>query len=336
MRYSKLGRTGLKVSKISLGTANFGKGTSSGVNDWGVVNEKDAFEIMDYALDVGINFFDTANVYGGLNNRGLTETIVGNWFHQGGNRRERVILGTKVGRTFEQSIIDGPNNVEGLSLYKIRRHLEASLKRLQTDKIEIYTMHKSDLTVGWEEIWEAFEGAVRSGKVDYIGSSNHSSWEIMKAQEGARKRNFMGIVCEQHLYNPLNRIGEHELLPMALDQGIGVTLYSPLFRGLLGIDAFNLDKRPMTAEAKLFIQTYRATCEAFSKLCREIGEEEANVTLAWELSHPAVTSVIVAPCSISDLKSMLKAVEITLDASVMSRMDEIFPPYSTASPYFTK
>lgn len=333
MKYKKLGRSGLLVSRLCLGTANFGSGTSSGLSDWGGVDEKGAFEIMDYALEAGINFFDTANVYGGLCNRGLTETIIGKWFMQGGNRRERVVLATKVGRVFEQSTIDGPNNVEGLSIYKIRRHLEASLKRLNTDKIELYQMHKPDPTTSWDEIWEAFEGIVRSGKADYIGSSNHASWEIVKAQEAARRRNYMGLVSEQHLFTPLCRMAEHEMLPMALDQGIGVTLFSPLFRGVLGIDAFNTGKRPMTAEAMGFFEDYRATGEKYSKLCREIGEEEANVTLAWELSHAAITSVIVAPCSINDLKSMLRAVEISLDEGFMRRIDEIFPPIASASPY---
>lgn len=333
MKYGRLGRSGLYVSKICLGTANFGKGSSTGYGDWGVVPEKDAFRIMDYALDVGINFFDTANVYGGKSSRGLTETILGKWFRQGGNRREKVVLGTKVGRIFEQSDLDGPNNVEGLSLYKIRRHVEASLQRLQTDHLELIQMHKADVLTGWDEIWEAFEGLVRSGKVDYVGSSNHDAWQIMKAQECARKRNFMGLVSEQNLYTPLSRLPERELMPMAVDQGIGITIYSPLFRGFFGIDAFHPEKRAMNAESRTMFEKYQNQAKAFSGLCREIGETEANVTLAWELRQEAVASVIVAPTCIGDLESLLRCVELTLDEDVLQRIDEIFPAIPSVTPY---
>lgn len=333
MKYCRLGRSGMLVSKICLGTANFGIGHSSGFGDWGVVGEQDSFKIMDYALDNGITFFDTANVYGGIENRGLTETIIGKWFKLGGDRREKVVLGTKVGRIFERSDLDGPNNIEGLSIYKIRRHVEASLQRLQTDHVELIQMHKQDPLTGWDEIWEAFEGLVRQGKVDYVGSSNHDTWQIMKAQEAARKRNFMGLVSEQHLYTPLCRLPEHELLPMAKDQGIGITLFSPLFRGFFGIDAFNLGKREMNAESRTLFEKYRKEAEAFSTLCREIGESEANVTLAWELSHPEITSVIVAPTCIDDLKSLFRCIEITLDKTVLQRIDEIYPPIPDVNPY---
>lgn len=334
MKYCRLGRSGMLVSKICLGTANFGIGFSSGFGDWGVVGEKEAHEIMDFALDRGINFFDTANVYGGIENRGLTETIIGNWFKKGGNRREKVVLGTKVGRVFEKSDLDGPNNIEGLSLYKIRRHVEASLKRLQTDHVELIQMHKHDPLTGWDEIWEAFEGLVGSGKVDYIGSSNHDAWQIMKAQEAARKRNFMGLVSEQHLYTPLSRLAEEELLPMAKDQGIGITLFSPLFRGFFGIDAFHPEKREMTAESRKLFELYKKEAVSFSMLCREIGETEANVTLAWELSRPEIASVIVAPTCIADLESLFRCVEITLSEDVLKKIDEIFPPVPNVSPYF--
>lgn len=333
MKYCRLGRSGLQVSKICLGTANFGTGTSKGFGDWGVVGEKEAYKIMDFALDNGITFFDTANVYGGLENRGLTETIIGNWFKLGGNRREKVVLGTKVGRIFERSDLDGPNNVEGLSLYKIRRHVEASLKRLQTDHIELIQMHKTDPITSWDEIWEAFEGLVRGGKVDYVGSSNHDAWQIMKAQETARRRNYMGIVNEQHLYTPLCRLAEHELLPMARDQGIGITVFSPLLRGFFGIDAFHPEKREMNAESKRMFELYRKEAEAFSKLCREIGETEANVTLAWELSHPEITSVIVAPTCIDDLQSLFRCVDITLEEEVLKKIDAIFPQVQDVNPY---
>jgi aryl-alcohol dehydrogenase-like predicted oxidoreductase len=316
-----------------LGCANFGLGTSTGYHDWGIVPEKEAFKIMDYALDVGINFFDTANVYGPLEHRGMSEEIIGKWFKTGGNRRERTVLGTKIGRLYEKDTIDGPNNREGFSIYKIRRHLEASLRRLQTEKVELYQMHKHDPLTGWDEIWEAFEGTVRSGKTDYIGSSQHQAWEIVKAQGVAKQRGFMGLVNEQHLYTPFNRLAEHELFPMALDQGIGITLYSPLFRGALGIDMMFPLKRSMNAESKHNYELLREPLTAFSQFCHELGETPANVTLAWELRQPAITSVIIAPNSIEDLKELLRCLEINLDEAALKRMDEIFPALLEKNPY---
>jgi aryl-alcohol dehydrogenase-like predicted oxidoreductase len=335
MKYDKLGKSGLYVSKLCLGTGNFGTGKPTGdFGSFGNVAEPEAHKIMDFALDSGINFFDTANVYGGgPKNRGLSEEIIGRWFKQGGNRRERVVLGTKVGRIFENSDIDGPNNVDGLSLYKIRRHIEASLRRLQTEKVEMLQMHRLDISVDWSELWEAFEGVVRSGKVDYIGSSNSNAWEIVMAQYEAKQRNFMGLVNEQAMYNPLVRRPELELIPMAKKMGVGITLMSPLYRGLLGIDTFNMDKRPINNETESALKLFRPQIEEYSKLCHELGEEPANVTLAWELACPQITSVIIAPDTVDDLKNMLRAVEIKLDAEVMERIDDIFPPIPYITPY---
>ena len=333
MKYTRLGRSGLWVSKLCLGTANFGQGKTAGFHDWGVVNEEEAYKIMDCALESGINFFDTANVYGGIETRGMSEEIIGRWFKTGGLRRDRVILGTKVGRLFEFDCIDGPNNRIGLSLYKIRRHLEASLRRLQVEKVELYQIHKPDPDVGWDEVWEAFECEVRAGKVDYVGASNHGAWQLMKAQAVAHRRNFMGFVNEQHLYTPLNRLAEHELFPMAIDQGIGITLFSPLFRGALGIDMSNPGKRPMNPESAEHYHNYQEQLHKFGKLCGEIGETPANVTIAWELRQEAVSSVIFAPNSVEDLRELLRSLDITLDDSVLRRMDEIFPPLREADPY---
>jgi len=327
MKYGYLGRTGLKVSKLSLGTGNFGSGSSGGGN-WGCVSEKEAFKIMDAAIDAGINFFDTADVYGEKGQGGycgFAEEIIGKWFSQGGGRRQKVVLGTKVEREMEEDQFEGPNKPGGLSLYKIRRHFEASLKRLQTDHIELYQMHHVDRNAPWEELWEAFEGLVKQGRVDYIGSSNFAAWDIMKAQEAARKRNFMGLVNEQHRYNLLCRLPELEVLPAAIDQGIGITLWSPLVRGLLGVNMFQLDKHPLSDEVKRVLEKYRPQLTEFSKLCRDLGEKEANVALAWEIANPAIVAPVIGPGSLKDLQEMLRAVEIELDPSTMKRLDEIFP-----------
>lgn len=327
MEYCYLGRTGMKVSRLCLGTGNFGAGRSGGGN-WGCVDEREAHKIMDAALDAGINFFDTANAYGevgpgGYN--GLAEEIIGRWFAQGGGRRERVVLGTKVEREMTNDPYDGPNKPRNLSLYKIRRHFEGSLRRLQTDHIELYQMHHVDRHTSWDELWEAFEGLVKSGKVDYIGSSNFAAWDLMKAQEAARNRHFMGIVNEQHRYNLLCRTAELEVLPAAMDQGIGITLWSPLVRGLLGVDMFHLDKQPRSVEVMNVIEKYRKPLTEYSELCHDLGEEEANVALAWELHNPAITAPVIGPGCLKDLERMLRAVEIKLDESTLKRLDEIFP-----------
>lgn len=332
MKYCNLGRSGLKVSRLCLGTGNFGTGSAEKAN-WGTVGEKEAFEIMDAALDVGINFFDTANVYGGLGHRGLTEEIIGRWFAQGGGRREKTVLATKVGRVMEEDEYDGPNKPEGLSLYKIRRHFEGSLKRLQTDHIELLQMHKVDRNVTWDELWEAFEGLVRQGKLDYVGSSNSSAWDIMKAQYAAKDRHFMGLVSEQARYDLLGRLAELEIIPAVTDLGIGLTIFSPLVRGLLGIDMLQPISRPLSDVARRQMDVYKTQLIAFSKLCRDLGETEANVALAWTLSNEAVSSVIIGPCSVADLNALLRSVELKLDASTLERLDEIFPgsgPYNSS------
>lgn len=327
MQYTYLGRTGMKVSRLCLGTGNFGSGGNKDGN-WGCVDEKEAFRIMDIALDAGINFFDTANVYGEVGPGGYTgfsEEIIGRWFKQGNKRREKVVLGTKLEREMLTDTWDGPNMPRNLSLYKMRRHFEGSLRRLQTDHVELLQMHHVDRRTGWDEIWEAFECFVRDGKVDYIGSSNFAAWDMMKAQAAAERRGFMGLVNEQHRYNLLCRLPELEVLPCAADQGIGITLFSPLVRGLLGVNILQPEKHPMSDETKRVVEKYRPQLTAYSKLCHDLGESEANVALAWTLHNPAVTAPVIGPGSVEDLQELLRAVEIKLDESAMKRLDEIFP-----------
>ena len=314
MEYTFLGRTGMRVSRLCLGTMNFGVDT----------DEKTAFRIMDEALDAGINFFDTANIYGWGTNAGLTEKIIGRWFAQGGQRRERVVLATKVYEPISDPL-DGPNDVRGLSLYKIRRHLEGSLRRLQTDHVELYQMHHIDRRTPWDELWEAFETEVRLGKVDYIGSSNFAGWHLVKAQAAAKERHFMGLVSEQHRYSLLDRIPELEVLPAARDLGLGVIAWSPLAGGLLGGSALKSGAGARTAQQADRIAKHRAQLEKFSALCAELGEKEANVALAWVLAHPAMTAPIIGPRTVEQLRDALRAVEIRLDEATMRELDAIFP-----------
>ncbi|WEG14421.1 aldo/keto reductase [Pullulanibacillus sp. KACC 23026] len=321
MKYTQLGRSGMKVSQLCLGTMNFGP----------VTEEKEAFRIMDAALDAGVNFFDTANVYGGNERRGWTEEILGRWFAQGGNRREKVVLATKVYNPMNDAN-DGPNDERSLSAYKIRRHLEGSLKRLQTDHIELYQMHHIDRNVSWDELWEVFQSLVQQGTIDYVGSSNFAGWDLVKAQAAAKERHFLGLVSEQHKYSLLCRYPELEVLPAAKDQGIGVIVWSPLDGGLLGGNALNPEKGSRSANQTERIEKHRAQLEAFSKFCKEFGEQEADVALAWVLKQPAITAPIIGPRTIGQFEQALRAVEIEFDQAALDRLDEIFPGYGEA-PY---
>ncbi|WP_151734585.1 aldo/keto reductase ['Paenibacillus yunnanensis' Narsing Rao et al. 2020] len=312
MKYTYLGKSGLKVSRLCLGTMNFGPETE----------EREAFKIMDAALEAGINFFDTANVYGGEEHRGHTEEIIGRWFSQGGGRREKTVLATKVYSDMYDEL-DGPNSARGLSAYKIRRHAEGSLRRLQTDHIELYQMHHVDRNVSWDELWGAFENLVSQGKVGYIGSSNFAGWHIARAQGEAKARNFLGLVSEQHLYNLLERTPELEVLPAAAELGLGVIPWSPLAGGLLGRNA--LAKSGVRSARSAKLERHRPQLEQFSALCRELGEHEDQVALAWLLANPAVTAPIIGPRTLEQFEDSLRVTEIELDEETLKKLDEIFP-----------
>lgn len=313
MEYAKLGRTGMRVSRLCLGTMNFGVDTE----------EKEAFRILDAALEAGIQFVDTANGYGGRRS-GLTEEIVGRWFRQGGGRRERTVLATKVYGHMHDPL-DGPNREAGLSAYKIRRHLEGSLRRLGTDHIELYIMHHIDRSVSWDELWEAFETARQQGKIGYVGSSNFAGWDLAVAQGEAKARGMMGIVAEQHKYNLLCRLPELEVLPAAQGLGIGITVWAPLDAGLLGGNALRPDLGLRGPAQRERIEKHRGQLVAFSKFCKEIGEREDAVALAWLLHQPAVTSPIIGPRTLEQFERCLRALEVKLGPDAMAKLDEIFP-----------
>lgn len=314
MKYSYLGRSGLKVSQLCLGTMNFGVDT----------DEQEAYRIMDAALDAGINFFDTANIYGWGENSGRTEEIIGRWFAQGGNRREKTVLATKFYGDMHDAN-DGPNRASGLSAYKLRRHLDASLRRLQTDHIELYQMHHVDRNVSWDELWEAFQVPVYQGKIGYVGSSNFAGRDLVKAQYEAKSRHLLGLVSEQHKYSLLCRLPELEVLPAAEELGIGVIAWSPLDGGLLGGHALNPAAGSKRASNPERVEKHHAKLEAFSALCQELGESEANVALAWTLVHPAMTAPIIGPRTLEQFVNTLRVVDIKLDEATLSRLDEIFP-----------
>ncbi len=310
MEYTNLGRTGLKVSRLCLGTMNFGPQTSEG----------DSFAIMDRALEKGVNFFDTANRYGGSLGPGTTEEIIGRWLTQGG-RREKTVLATKV----YGPMGEGPND-RGLSAYHIRQACEDSLRRLQTDHIDLYQMHHVELSTPWEEIWQAMEQLVREGKVLYVGSSNFAAWHIVQANEAAARRNFLGLVSEQSLYNLNARMVELEVLPACQAYGVGVIPWSPLGGGLLGGVLQKVTEGRRTSERmQQNIEKHRPQLEQWEAFCAELGEQPADVALAWLLHNPAVTAPIIGPRTMAQFEGNLHALEIKLSDEALARLDEIWP-----------
>ena len=318
MEYTQLGRTGLKVSRLCLGTMNFGPHTS----------ESDAFIIMDQALELGINFFDTANVYGRQKGAGITEQIVGRWFAQGGGRREQVVIATKV----YGGMGDWPNESK-LSALHIRRACDESLRRMQTDHIDLYQMHHIDRATPWEEIWQAMETLVQQGKVLYVGSSNFAGWHIAQANEIAKRRHFMGLVSEQSLYNLSARTIELEVIPVCKSYGLGLIPWSPLGGGILGgaLQKANAGRRAEEPRLKA-IEKFKPQLEKYEALCQEIGEQPADVALAWLLKNPIVTAPIIGPRTADQFTGSLRALEIKLTDEVMKRLDEIFPGPGVEAP----
>ncbi|MBB1253676.1 aldo/keto reductase [Streptomyces sp. OF3] len=320
MRYTRLGRTGLKVSRLVLGTMNFGPQT----------DEPESHAIMDAALDAGVNFFDTANVYGWGENKGRTETIIGNWFAQGGDRRDKVVIATKV---YGNMALDGTNwpNNDLLSALNIRRAVDASLRRLQTDHIDLYQFHHVDRKTPWEEIWQAMDVLVQQGKVLYVGSSNHAGWNLAQANEAAARRGSLGLVSEQCLYNLAERRAEMEVIPAAQAYGLGVIPWSPLQGGLLGgvlrkerEGGAQRGAAGRSAEA-LRNSALREQVQAYEDLVAKHGEEPGEVALAWLLTRPGVTGPIVGPRTREQLDSALRAVELELGEELLTGLDEVFP-----------
>ncbi|MGE0480003.1 MAG: aldo/keto reductase [Phycisphaerae bacterium] len=311
MEYARLGRTGLKVSRLCLGTMNFGPETT----------EPDSFAIMDKALDLGFNFFDTADVYGWKRGEGWTEQIVGRWFAQGGGRREKVVLATKV----YGPMGDGPND-RGLSARHIREGCDASLRRMQTDYIDLYQMHHIDRETPVDEILQAMEQLVSQGKVLYIGCSNFPAWHIAEMQMAARQRHFLGLVSEQCLYSLADRMVELEVLPACERLGLGVIPWSPLRGGLLAGVLKKLEKGRRAGEfVQKKLEKLRPQVEQYEAFCRELGEDPADVGLAWVLHHPSVTSPIIGPRTMDQLTGSLRALALKLDESARKRLDEIWP-----------
>jgi aryl-alcohol dehydrogenase-like predicted oxidoreductase len=315
MKYTMLGRSNMTVSRVCLGTMHFG----------GYTSEEEAFKIMDRCLEVGINFFDTANVYGGAGGRGKSEEIIGKWFSQGGGRREQVVLATKVyGQMTDQPV---PNEDRGISAYKVRKHAADSLRRLQTDHIDLYQVHHIDRTISAEEFWGTFDRLVADGDVLYMGSSNYPGWGLAKFQMEAWKRGSIGFISEQSMYNLLCRYPELEVFPAAQHFGIGVIPYMPLAGGLLSgkmQSAKGSRTSQVESEYGIYLGPENTQFQEFSALCREMGEKEHVVAIAWTLANPAVASPIVGVRKVEHIEGLERAAELELKPEVLRRLNEIF------------
>ena len=310
MQYKQLGKSGLRVSSLCVGTANFG---------W-VTDERESRAIMDCALDAGINFFDTADSYNQQKTEGGTEAIIGRW-HKGTGKREKVVLATKVYATMSSWPNDGK-----LSARHIRQACEDSLRRLQTDYIDLYQMHHVDRNTSWEEIWQAMDMLVRDGKVIYVGSCNFAGWHIASASSVSKQRNSLGLVSEQSPYNLTNRMVELEVIPACQAYGLGFLPYTPLAGGLLGCSSEQANEgRRSLPETKKNHETFQDQLDRFQGLCEEIHEQPGDVALAWLLHQPGVTAPIIGSRTVAQLEGSLKATEIKLSEDTLMRLNEIWP-----------
>lgn len=318
MNYKRLGHSGLLVSPLCLGTMNFG---------W-VTPEAESFGIMDLALESGINFFDTADVYGGWSSHsGACEELIGRWFAQGG-RRDSVILATKVYNQMPRKELRAEPNRDTrcYSALKIIRHCEDSLRRLQTDRIDLYQLHHIDRECPMDEMWDAMQTLQRQGKIVYVGSSNYAGWDIATACMAAKARGHQGLVSEQSVYNLDNRTVELEVVPACRHFGVGLIPWSPLAGGLLG-GAFQKEKegRCSSPDFQKRLEAKRPQLEKWESFCAEIGQKPADVAVAWLLHNPVVTSPIIGPRTLDQLRGNLAALQIKLSAEQMKALDEIFP-----------
>lgn len=323
--YTTLGRSGLYVSRLCLGTMNFGPSTT----------KEDSFRIMDRALDLGINFFDTADVYGWQKGEGVTEQILGEWFALGDNRRERVVIATKCYGDMGNGNRENWPNYKGLSAMYIRKACEASLRRMKIETIDLYQMHHVFRDSSWDELWEAFDVLRTQGKIVYTGSSNFAGWHLVQANEAAKRRGNLGLISEQSKYSLLQREIELEVGPACEAYGIGVIPWSPLASGVLGgVMKGQEGVRRHGEWVEELKKNKGKELTAWEDLCADLGENPADVALAWTLTKKFVTAPIIGPRTIEQLDGSIKATEITLSEETLAKIDAIFPPFKTAPEHY--
>lgn len=323
MKTKQLGRTGLRVSEVCLGTMTFGY----------QCDEKASFKILDRAWEAGVNFIDTADVYPlpvSLTTVGATETIIGDWMHAHSGRRHEVVLATKCNGKMGQS-----TNDEGLSRRHILDAIDASLKRLKTDFIDLYQVHMFDPRTPLEETLRALDDLVRSGKVRYVGCSNYLAHQLAKALWISDTLSIARYDCVQPRYNLLFREFENELFPLCRNEGVGVIVYNPLAGGFL-TGKHNLEKGPeqggrfdLADAGKLYRGRYWhdqhfQAVESMKEFFKDRGKSLTQVALAWVLRQPAVTSAIVGASRAEHLNESLPAVDLTLDDDELNFLEGIW------------
>lgn len=319
MQTRSLGRTGLKVSSLCLGAMTFGdpgKGFMAGV----AADERTSFDILDRAYEAGVNFIDTANVYG----MGLSEEILGRWLKAKKNR-DKVVIATK----FRMTMGDGPND-RGGSRAHIHQQIEASLKRLQTDHVDLYQMHAQDRSTPIDETLSTLDSLVKAGKLRYLGASNFTGTRLVESLWVADRRGFEPFVCLQPQYSLVCRQIEMELLPACRRHGLGVICWSPLGRGFLSGKYDRNVPPPAGTRLAAWQDSFRQVdrernwdiAEEVKKVAKEIGMTPSQVALAWVLAQPGITSTIIGARTIEQLDENLKAADLTLPAPVIERLDK--------------
>ena len=320
MEYRRLGKAGVEVSRLCLGCMNFG----------GPTDENDSLRIIDHALDAGINFLDTENVYTG----GNSEAIVGKAIR---DKRDRVVLATKV----HWPVGKGPNR-SGSSRYHIMQQVEQSLRRLQTDHIDLYQLHRPDPDTPLEETLSALTDLVRQGKVRYLGTSKFASWELCEAIWTARVHGFEPVVCDQPPYSILGRRIENEVLPFCRKYGVGVIPFNPIAGGWLS--GTYRRGQPLPAGSRgarmqwdLDSPRNRAlldAVEALIPLAEELGTTLSRFAMAWILHNPDITSPITGPRTLDQLNETLEALNLEIPEPILERVDAICPPGSDLRGYY--
>lgn len=321
MEYRSLGRTGVQVSPLCLGCMNFGWGTEEG----------DSIRIIHRAMDAGINFLDTANVYG----RGASETITGKALARDG-RRDRVFLATKAHGRMD----DNDPNGWGNHRYHLVRQCEESLRRLQTDRIDLYQMHRPQPSIPIDETLRALDDLIRAGKVLYIGTSTYAAWQLMEAVMVAKEWGLNRFVCEQPPYNLLDRRIERELLPFCRAYGVGVIPWSPLAGGLLSGKYRRGEPGPSGSRYEKGAPERRGTDRAFEvigkvvQMAEEKGCTPTAFALAWCAAQPGVTSPIIGPRTMAQLEDNLKALEVAITEEDARRIDALIEPGTHVAAYY--
>lgn len=320
MNYCRLGSSGLKVSKLGLGTNAFGKRA----------DQETSTRIIDHALDHGINFIDTANIYAGSE----SERIIGQALS---GKRHNVVLATKAGLVNGQ----GPNE-RGSSRYHLLQELENSLKRLKTDYVDLYQIHTFDPHTPLEETLRTLDDLMSSGKVRYIGASNYAAWEIMKALGISELKGYARYVSTQTSYSLADRTPELELVPLCLDQGVGIIPYFPLAGGILTGKYSQGSSTPSGSRAETdpnfnrFLEDHNLKLgQQVSQLAAEHGHSPSALSLAWLMNRPTVSTVIVGATKTEQLDDNLKSLEIEIDETLGSSLDEVSNGFVYAKPFAT-